>query len=341
VTVDETLIESAASIGLGVTHLGAVVVVYEDGAPATEVAVGERASGARLQIEDAVPWFSVSKILSSIGIARAWELGYFGLDDPVGDYLDGFGSVQKKQDIALRHVWTHCAPILTVDRSLNTSMTVAQAVERIEAAEPDGWAPGTRGGYLGHAGALILAEVVERCTGITFNEFIEREVVGPLGLRSRFGIVGSVIDVPFLGRPPTRVRFDADARFPSNGVTGPFADAVFLCELLRRGGELETRVLSEATTSAVTAPQRVGLYDEVRSVAMDFGLGVAFHDPLFGPASSPQTFGHVGATSSVVYSDPKIGRTVGLFFNGNCALPQHQERCHRVAQAIDRVLGAS
>jgi CubicO group peptidase (beta-lactamase class C family) len=90
--------------------------------------------------------------------------------------------------ITVRHLWTHSAPLLSIDRAINTSMSREVAISRICAAEADADGDaGNRVGYLGHVGMLLLGEVVARRSGTAFADFSAQELAEPLGLRSRLG----------------------------------------------------------------------------------------------------------------------------------------------------------
>lgn len=166
------------------TALGATACVWHRGELVFDGAIGDRENDQLLTPAHDVPWFSASKIASSVAVARAWELGAFELDEPVATYIPEF-SGGGKDAITCRDLWTHAAPLQAVDRSINTSMSRSDALERIYAGEADADPKGT--GYLGHAGMLLLGEVVARRTGIRFADFFDQEVARPLGLRSRIG----------------------------------------------------------------------------------------------------------------------------------------------------------
>lgn len=161
------------------TALGATACVWHHNELIFGGAVGDRGNGQRLTPADDVPWFSASKIASSVAVARAWEQGIVDTDEPVSAYIPEFAG-GGKEAITCREVWTHAAPLQAVDRSINTSMTWHEALERICAGEADTDPEGT--GYLGHVAMLLLGEVVARRTGIAFADFFDREVARPLGL---------------------------------------------------------------------------------------------------------------------------------------------------------------
>lgn len=322
------------------TALGATASVWHRGELVFDGAVGDRDNDQRLTPAHDVPWFSASKVAGSVAVARAWEQGAFELDEPVSTHLPEF-SGGGKDAITCRDLWTHAAPLQAVDRSINTSMSWNHALERICAAEADTEPEDT--GYLGHAGMLLLAEVVARRAAIPFADFFDREVAEPLGLTSRLGTPAEpadLVDVPFLRTAPTKIKFDASAGFPSNCVTGPIRDAARLCQLLvNRGRTAGQEILRPETVVALTSPQHSTPMDRRLGMPTTTGLGFAIDEYSFGRFCSPKTFGHSGARSSVAFGDPDAAVSAAIFFNGNCGLGDHVRRISAASSAVYCDLG--
>lgn len=320
------------------TALGAAAHVLYRGEVVFEFACGRRDEHRMLTAGDVVPWFSVSKIASSVAVACAWEVGLFDLDEPVASYIPEFRG-GGKDAITLRQLWTHTAPLLAVDRAVNTSMSWEEAISLICATEADADRDGgVRVGYLGHSGMLLLGEVVARRSGTDFARFFAQEVAVPLGLRSRLAgpSVGSdLVEVPFVDTAATSVRFDAAAGFPSNCITGPIGEAAVLCQFLLDGGTFQGRaVLQPATAAALISPVHAGLVDQRLLMPVTTGLGFALDEFDFGRYCSKRAFGHGGARSSVAFADPDANLSVAIFFNGNCPLREHVRRTNAVSSAV-------
>lgn len=325
--------------------LGLTLQVRLSSEVAVDLAVGRARtpSAQRLRTSTPVPWFSASKLLTTIGIARAWEEGAFGLGDRVARYLPAFAAGGKDR-ITIRDLWSHTAPLVRADQSVNTSLTWAEAIDVICRTPADrGWQPGQRAAYLGHASFLVLAEITSQVTGMSFRRFLGQQVLAPLGLSARLGPASGTevaAEVPDINRPARNVPFNPAAGFPGNCVTGPFAETTILTGLLLNGGTHRgQRILRPETAAAVTARHRAGLVDERHGVPLDWGLGLAIDSYLFGRHCSPDTFGQHGANSSVTFADPHHQLAVAMFFNGNCGLTDHIHRAHALATAIYLDLG--
>lgn len=320
--------------------LGASAHVRHHARVVFDAAIGRRDHHQPLSAEDDVPWFSASKIASSIAVARAWERGLLDLDERVSTYLPEFAGGGKDR-ITCRQLWTHSAPLQGADRAVNTSMSWPDAIDRICSAEADGESGGT--GYLGHAGMLLLGEIVARRSGIPFADFLNQEVAAPLTLRSRLGPPArpsDLVEVPFLGVAPTKISFDASAGFPGNCITGPIREAALLCQLLVDHGRYDgAEVLRPGTVTALTTCQHSTAMDRRLGMPVTTGLGFTLDEFSFGRYCSTSTFGHSGARSSVAFSDPDAGISAAIFFNGTCALEHHVRRISAASSAIYLDLG--
>lgn len=324
------------------TALGAAACVWHRGELIFDGAVGDRRENQPLTPTDDVPWFSASKIASSVAVARAWEQGVLDIDEPVSAYVPEFAG-GGKEAITCRDLWTHAAPLQAVDRSINTSMSWSEALERVCAGEVDRDTDANGTGYLGHVGMLLLGEAVARRTGIAFADFFDREVARPLKRTSRLGGAAEAADlaeVPFLATAPTKIKFDASAGFPSNCIVGPIRDAARLCQLLVNRGRATGRdLLRSETVAAIVSPQHFTPMDRRLGMPATTGLGFAIDEFSFGRFCSPKTFGHSGALSCVAFGDPEAEVAAAIFFNGICPLAGHVRRISAASSAVYRDLG--
>lgn len=306
--------------------LGASARVWVDGAERAKFAVGQASAGVPLTPDAAVPWFSASKLAATVAVAWCWAAGFVSPSDLVRDHLPEFTG-PGKDATTVAHLLTHTAPLRTIDREIGGSIDLGRdALLRLitsGAADPD-WIPGARASYLGHAGYLLLDEIVVRAVGRTFADVLNREVLEPLGMSSRLGGPPGVpvVDVPWNGAPELAARvgrFDVGHGYPSACMAGPFGEAGVLAEMLRCGGAYQGRRILPADTcvSLLRDARPLGLVDEAAQRPRRWGLGVMLDADSFGPGSSAGSFGALGGLACTVYSDPACGLTAALFFNGN------------------------
>ena len=75
-------------------QLGAQCYVSLEGETLLDVAVGEAQPGQPLAVDDIMLWYSSGKPLTTVAVLQLWEQGRLGLDDRVGDFIDGWGGGQ-------------------------------------------------------------------------------------------------------------------------------------------------------------------------------------------------------------------------------------------------------
>ena len=355
-----TLPRTLDVIGRGVDdglHIGAQLYVSRDGEPVADVAVGEADRGVAMTTETLMPWFSMTKAVTSTAAVLQWLNGAFDLDDPVAAHLPEFAT-HGKDGIRIRHLFTHTAGIRTADDPSSLSFAGktpeqawADAVAHVCAIAPeDGWVPGARAGYHLGSGMLVLAELVQRSTGTTFDRYVRDAIFGPLDMpdcwvgmptdrftsygermgRMHFTAAGDPQPFPLLASAE-----EAPIVVPGGGGRGPMNQLARLYEMFRSRDGL----LPPVAIEAMTARHRAGLLDETYGVVVDWGLGLMLDAVAYGRHCSPRTFGHGGMQSSVAFCDPDAGLIVAMVFNGMPAMDAHYRRLDEVSSAIYEDLG--
>jgi CubicO group peptidase (beta-lactamase class C family) len=163
-------------------------------------------------------------------------------------------------------------------------------------------------------GILLAGEIVERISGARLRDFEKREMFDPLGMKdTSLGLGGRRLSdlVIFSLLPGADPADDAnfgwsspywrDLGAPWGGMHSTATDlAIFLQTFLDGGVYAGKRLFSSATVKAMTADQNVGLG---APWGLGWGLGTSHTWPL-GDHLSRETFGHVGATGTLVWADP-------------------------------------
>jgi CubicO group peptidase (beta-lactamase class C family) len=194
------------------------------------------------------------------------------------------------------------------------------------------WEPGTRFEYHATSAGWVLADVIERVSGMDFRDFIELRVSKPLGLPRLLGIPeGEQSDIAsfvYVGdAPPDDLRWLDQPAARAVGVPGGggimrAADlALFYQGILRNPGDLwDAAVLDDALNNV-----RCVLPDNLLSVPVNRTLGLvrAGDDGQhiarygsFGAANSPRSVGHAGAHMHLGWADPETGLSFSYCTNG-------------------------
>lgn len=210
---------------------------------------------------DEVLWFaSVSKPLAAYGVLLAAQHGDLRLDEPVDVPFGPKG-------VTVRHLLAHAGGL---PRERGGPMT---ALER-------------RRSYSDWAYEL-LGDLVATRVGAHFEEYLDLEVFGPLGM--------------------TRTRLGGPA---GHGVHGTLADLLRFARELLAPTLLEPELLAEATSVAFEGLDGV-VPGFGRYTPNDWGLGFELKgdktDHWMGTRVSHRTFGHFGLSGSFLWVDPERG----------------------------------
>ena len=274
---------------------------------------------------------SITKPVLAMGLMKLVERGDLLLGTKVSEVIPEFGR-SGTYGITLHHLLTHSSGLpdmLPDNRELRERQAkLEQFVEgtcRVDLSFPTG-----RASAYSSMGFALLGAVIERTTGLTAREFLHQEFFEPLGM------VNTSLGAPsewFAGEQPVADRI-AEIRIPERFdmgedwnwnsrywrslgapwgglITSPGDLAVFARMMLSRGRHGSQHILSPATVRLATINQLESLKDipEVTRRCRAWGLGWRLHWPAhsanFGDLLSPVSYGHWGATGTVLWMDPE------------------------------------
>ena len=190
---------------------GAISVFYKDGVQETCcIGYADVAAKRKITMDDVFMQCSQTKGFCGVTIAKLVEEGRISLDDPIGKYLPEYnqsywymtnddenwhrtyeGVDPSKNPITIRMVMNHTAGFefeLPAKRGevrgggwsggMPIRAVAAEAVGR-----PLLFKPGTRDSY-SNTGIDVGAAVVEAVTGMKWEDYLKKEVLDPLGMKS-------------------------------------------------------------------------------------------------------------------------------------------------------------
>ena len=274
---------------------------------------------------------SVTKPVVVSALMLLVERGELLLDDRVARYVPAFG-VNGKERITLRHLMTHTSGLpdmLPENEALRAEHApLAEFVRRICALEAS-FAAGTNIEYQS-TGIAMLGEVVERVTGKTLPTFLRHEIFTPLGmLDTSLGLADldeSRVPEINVGEAALRTDWHWNSPYwrhfgaPWGGMFTTVNDFYRYMQCFLNGGRLDgVDLFSPATIAAMTADQTSSMAAIPATVRQEqmWGLGWRIFPgawwSYFGNLVSPGTYGHGGATGTVVWADPARQMTCVLF----------------------------
>jgi len=265
---------------------------------------------------------SITKPVVYLGGLILAERGLVNLSDPVTRYIPDFAA-HHKEDVLVNHLFTHTSGLPDMLRD-NVELRRQHApLERfIQGAIRDTvplFRPGTEHRYQS-MGTLIVAELIQRISGLSIRDFLEKEIFDPLGLEN-IGLGSGGFARERLVRVQTPDYQEADfgwnSRYwqefgaPWGGMFSAPADFAVLCQMLLDGGARGVRLLSPATVGMMTA-NRLSDYPELPEPirrTKPWGLGWQLnHTGTAGSWSDllgRHVYGHSGATGTLVWIDPQ------------------------------------
>lgn len=337
-------------------HIGAQLYLSQHGRPVADVAIGEARDGVAMSTDTLMVWFSMTKAVTSVAVARLWERGLIDIDDPAARYVPEFGT-NGKDAVTIRHLLTHTAGIPLADDILSGAPwreSREDNLQRIYAARLD-YPPGTRAGYHPASGMTLLGELVGRVSGKPFEQYVRDDIFLPLGMTDcwvgmpereydtygdRIGVMHNCDDM----EPTPLPRIDsAEATaipMPGGNGRGPMHQFARFYEMLLGNGQRDgVRVLSPVAVAAISARHRTEMLDEIFGIVLDWGLGFAIDTFAMGRHCSRRAFGHGGHQSSIGFCDPVHGVVLTVVCNGMPGRDRHSARLDAVSTAAYVDLG--
>ena len=334
-------------------HPGAQLYVARSGEVLIDEAFGQARDGVVMQRDSLMLWLSAGKPITAAAIGQLVERGRLNWETRVAEAIPEFAA-RGKEAVTVRHLLTHTAGLRHAE-ALDAALGWNERVASLCALplEPE-WIPGQRAGYHISGTWHLLGEVVQRISGQPLDQFVRENIFHPLGARStaltrsdeeisaQQENVAFVYDTSGGASRPNQEWNNADSLtrcIPGGSARGPVRELGRFYESLRRGGE---NMLRRETVRAMTARQRMGMFDETFQFRMDAGLGFILNSNLdgvqmpygYGRHASRETFGHSGNQSSCAYCDPQRELVVAWACNGLPGERSHQQRQRAINNAI-------
>ena len=287
--------------------------------------------GERKMRTDDIFWIaSMSKPITAVCIAILADDGKLSFDDPLAKHLPEFAEVMVSENgqrtkpsrpITLRDVLTHTSGLGEMTNR-EPHLTLAETSKRLS-QQPLRFQPGSRWAY-STAGIDILGRMVEVAGGVPFDQFLQKRVLDPLGMKDtsfwiapekqpryarsyRWNAQAGKLEqttIPYLYKTAV-----TDRDRPPLGGAGLFSTAEDIArfyQMMLGGGSLHgKRILKPATVAEMTRKQTGEL---TARPGMPWGLGFSVVDDSAKMAAnsvlSTGSFGHGGAFSTQSWADP-------------------------------------
>jgi CubicO group peptidase (beta-lactamase class C family) len=167
---------------------GATVSVVHDGALVTARGYGSADTEDGVAVDPEATLFragSVSKLFTATAVMQLVERGEIDLDADIDDYLDFAIPREYDDDVTVRHLLTHTAGFEErIGGLIGTGDESPDLREALATDPPEqAYRPGTTPAYSNYGNALA-GYIVERVSGTPFEEYVEANVLDPIGMDS-------------------------------------------------------------------------------------------------------------------------------------------------------------
>lgn len=295
--------------------------------------------------------FSCTKAITS---AAAWiliEQGKLSTDELAADIVPEFGT-NGKEVISVEQLMTHTAgfptapfrPALFLDHDARMEIFGRWRLN---------YEPGSRFIYHPSSSMYVMAEIIERRSGMTYGDFVRTKIAEPLGLEDLWtglpdALHHRVADMAYVGEAMTEAEYEergipmpaatevteeAVLRFsepevrragiPGGGGTTTASTLALFYQALLTGRTLDGPQVWKPETIGMARRVRTGeLTDMVFGKLANRGLGIMIAGDRdrtfrgFGHTNSETSFGHGGAGGQIAWADPETGISIGYCTNG-------------------------
>ena len=295
--------------------------------------------------------FSTTKGITALAVAMCVERGLIDYDEKVAAYWPEFAA-HGKQDITVAQLLSHRGGLYTVDgpitlpEALDWDTVTSRLADTKPLFEPD-----STHGYHALTYGWLGGELVRRVTGMSIGDFVQENIVGPLGVELWIGLpaeheprVAHLMAHPLPEFPPEIAKFMMEHSGPGslgekalslNGAFGPGAfnkPEVHAAQI--PGANAITNARSLATIYAATfgevncvrllgeETRRRATTSETPDGEVDAILG---HPTVFAKGymlnstrnnyGGPDGYGHDGAGGSVACAVPSKGLAISYVMN--------------------------
>jgi CubicO group peptidase (beta-lactamase class C family) len=318
------------------TIAGAVTLLAHHGKVASLDAIGyaDLATRQPMKTDDLFWIASMTKPITATAVLMLQDEGKLSVDDPVEKYLAEFKnmwmaeerttnrivSVPAPRPITLRDLLTHTSGLgdVTAPRYNSTLGELAMAY----AQQPLHFPPGSRWEYA-NCGINTLGRIVEIVSGISYEDFVLRRIIGQLGMRdTTFHPTPAQAKRIAKSYQPTAdgkgleetpiffIKGDLGARartaFPAGGLFSTASDMARFYQMMLNGGVYDGKRLVSKESVALMSRTETGDIKTGFVDGMSFGFGFAVVKVPSGVTAmlSPGTFGHGGAYGTQSWADP-------------------------------------
>ncbi len=169
---------------------GIVVLAYGD-APlyARTIGQADRESGAPNRMDTKFGLASVDKFFTRIAIRQLQQAGKLSMNDRVGKHLPEYPNPQVRDGVTIKQLYNMSSGLGDFSRNERDMIARRLTLRSIDdylalfATDSLEFPPGTKRLY-SNAGYVVLGKIIERASGESYYDYVQRHVFDPAGMRN-------------------------------------------------------------------------------------------------------------------------------------------------------------
>jgi CubicO group peptidase (beta-lactamase class C family) len=254
---------------------------------------------------------SITKPMTAAAVMTLVENGRLGLDEPAQKYVPELAGPERAA-ITVRSLLDHRSGLPDLppeNQELRRRQAPLGDFLTSAARAPLLFPPGSAVRYQS-MGFLVAGTIVERITGLSLREHMRRALFTPLGLGdTSLGLGGRSVGQTARCQVPDdpggwNSPYWRDLGSPWGGAHGTAGDLVKLLRFFahpQAAGPLRIETVQAMLTPSAPGSKQTHNTPSPRARER-YGLG--WRLGIGGEGSSPETFGHAGATGALAWTDP-------------------------------------
>ncbi|MCR9202050.1 MAG: beta-lactamase family protein [Planctomycetaceae bacterium] len=300
---------------------------------------------------------SLTKPVVACGLLKLANEGWLSINERIGRFLPTFHRSAYRR-ITLRHLLTHTSgfPEMVLENlELRAAHAGLEDFTKAAAETPLDYRTGTSCRY-SSIGFLLLGDIISAVTGQSCQTYLQEALFGPLQLQQTWlGLPADAAEQTFRSvagcRLPPWQTADTDwnwnSRYwqtlgaPWGGLLSTADDLAVFCRMILNEGTHEGRQILPAAVLRETFRNQIApmVTSEFTGPTRGWGLGWRQQWPLhhasFGDFITADAMGHWGATGTLMWIDPTLGRFGVLLSNTPF------EKSHTAIQRISNLLATA
>ncbi len=225
------------------------VLVVESGREIYRKGIGYADADRKIKLTDKYRFHigSIAKEFNAVGIMMLKEQGKLSLDDKVSQYLPQLP--EWAGTIRIKNLLQYASGLPDLNwRSITGDAAAMDSLKKVARLD---FEPGTRYAY-NNSNVLLQRQIIEKITGLGFNDFVQQRMLKPLGMRA--SVVDPDESVPLMTQSFNDSYVYTSFKPPISGWTAVTLDDFYKWEMALQ----QFRLINPASTLDILTPFSYG-----------------------------------------------------------------------------------